>query len=93
MAAALDTAPRHTAADILQQLDADEAQAVLDAIQSRAHVAPLLAHGDESAGGIMSPAMPALRPDQTADNVIDYLRTLGQTTDEPYYLYVIDDDG
>ena len=93
MAAALDTAPRHTAADILQQLDAGEAQAVLDAMESRTHVEPLLAHGDESAGGIMSPAVPALRPDQTADNAIDYLRTLGRSADEPYYLYVIDDDG
>ena len=83
MAAALDTAPRHTAADIHHNSMPGVAQAVLDAMHSRADVEPLLAHGDESAGGIMSPAVPALRPDQTADNAIDYLRTLGQSADEP----------
>ena len=93
IAAALDEAPAGAAADILHQLDEEEAEAVLEAMDGRSQVEPLLAHEDESAGGIMSPAVPALRGDQTADNAIDYLRAVGASAEEPYYLYVVDDSG
>ena len=93
MAAALDAAPAAAAADVLHQLDAREAAAVLEAMDDRSQVEPLLAHEDESAGGIMVPQAPVLRGAQTADNAIDYLRTVGASAEEPYYLYVVDEAG
>lgn len=93
MAAALDEAPADTAADVLHQLDESEAERILEAMDEPAQVLPLLAHEDESAGGIMSPEVPVLRGEMTADNTIDYLRAIGRTAEEPYYLYVVDDEG
>ena len=90
MAAALAETPADTAADVLHQLAEPAAEAVLEAMDDTSQVEPLLAHGDESAGGIMSPPLLALRPDQRVDNAIDYLRTAGPAAAEPYYLYVVD---
>ena len=92
MAAALDEAPADAAADILHHLDDDDAQAVLEAMDDSDQLTSLLLHEDESAGGIMSPQVAALRGQMTADNAIDYLRTLGRSAAEPYYLYVLDAD-
>ncbi|PZC45780.1 MAG: magnesium transporter [Chloroflexi bacterium] len=92
MAAALDEAPADAAADILHHLDDDDAQAVLEAMDESDQLTSLLLHEDESAGGIMSPQVAALRGQMTADNAIDYLRTLGRSAAEPYYLYVLEPD-
>ena len=52
MAAALAETPADTAADVLHQLAEPAAEAVLEAMDDTSQVEPLLAHGDESAGGI-----------------------------------------
>lgn len=92
LAAALDESPADTAVDVLHHLEDDEAEAVLHAMGDPSQVEPLLAHADESAGGIMSPHMLMLRPEMTAENVIEFLRSVQPRTDEPYYLYVVDTD-
>ena len=92
LAAALDETPADTAVDVLHQLEDDEAEAVLEAMDHASDVQPLLAHEDESAGGIMSPDVIAFRPQMTAENAIDYLRAIQPRTDVPYYLYVVDPD-
>jgi magnesium transporter len=93
IAAALGEVSAGTAADVLHQLNETRAEAVLSAMGDRSQVEPLLEHEDESAGGIMSPAALTLRPDQTADNAIDYLRAVGRDARDPYYLYVVDAGG
>ena len=90
LAAALDEASADTAVDVLHQLEQKEADAVLGAMDEASQVEPLLAHEDESAGGIMTPHVVTLRPAMSAENVIDYLRAIRPRMDEPYYLYVVD---
>ena len=93
LAGVLDEADADTAADILHSLEADEAAVVLDAMQESEAVASLLAHDDESAGGIMSPYVVTLRSSMTTANVLDYLRAVQPRAAEPYYLYVVDAAG
>ncbi len=92
LAAALSEAPADTAADVLHDLLAAEAQAVLRAMPDASEVERLLAHEDESAGGIMSPHVVALRPWLTTDGAIQYLRRIHPETEEISYLYVVDTD-
>lgn len=93
LAAALDETPPETAADVLQDLEKNEAAAVLRAMEDRSEVEPLLAHEDESAGGIMTPNVVTLRPAMTAEGAIAYLRLLHPRDVDPYYLYVVDEAG
>lgn len=93
LAAALDETPPETAADVLQDLEKDEAAAVLSAMEERSEVEPLLAHEDESAGGIMTPNVVTLRPHMTAEAAIAYLRALHPQDIDAYYLYVVDEAG
>lgn len=90
LAAALSQADAGTAADVLHHLQYEQAAAVLAAMGDPSDVEPLLAHEDESAGGIMSPHIITLRPDLTAENTIDYLRAIQPRSGDPYYLYVVD---
>ena len=90
LAAALDEAPAETTADTLHDLPSAEAEQVFQAMAAPERVAPLLAHPDESAGGIMTPDIVTLSPDMSAANAIDYLRLVRPEAADAYYLYVVD---
>ena len=90
LAAALDESSPETAADVLQDLEQEEAADVLGAMDEAPTVERLLVHPDESAGGIMTPNVIALRPQMTAAEAIDYMRTTPPPEGEAYYLYVVD---
>jgi len=89
LAAALTETGADIAADVLHALE-DDAAPVLDAMTDTSDVEPLLAHEDESAGGIMSPHLIAFRPATTAAAAIEQLRALQPRAAEAYYLYVVD---
>lgn len=91
LAAALDASPPETAADVLHNLTPEEAFGVLGSMHEAAAVEPLLAHSDESAGGIMTPNVVALRPEMTAAGAIDHMRTTQLPEGDAYYLYVVDE--
>jgi magnesium transporter len=59
-------------------------------MEDAAEVIPLLAHPDDTAGGLMTSDFYALRRRMTAQNAIDFLRTLQPDAEQPYYLYVVD---
>ena len=90
LAAALDESQPETAADILHDLEREEAAGVLGAMDEAAAVKPLLLHPDESAGGIMTPNVIALRPTMTAAEAINYMRSTQPPEGDSYYLYVVD---
>ncbi|HUN21757.1 MAG TPA: magnesium transporter [Anaerolineales bacterium] len=91
LAEVLDEMEPDEAADIL--LDLDKKQAVL--ALERMHpdlaelVRPLLVHDDDTAGGRMTSRFPVLRDWMTASQAIAYLRSLRPTSEDHYYLYVI----
>ncbi len=53
----------------------------------------LLAYGDETAGGLMTPDYLAVRPDATTEEVINRLRGVSPEIETIYYVYVVSDEG
>ncbi|MFH1484538.1 MAG: CBS domain-containing protein [Chloroflexota bacterium] len=82
------------AADILGDVSAEKAQELLRLMEPEAaeDARELLAYPDDSAGGLMTTEYVGLSPEQTAQEVIDHLRTLAPGADTIYYLYVTDAD-
>jgi magnesium transporter len=92
LADALDEMEPDDAADLLGDMPAAAAADALAHMEDAAEVIPLLAHADDTAGGLMTSDFYALRRRMTAQNAIDFLRTLQPDADQPYYLYVVDRD-
>jgi magnesium transporter len=92
-------------ADILDQMDVDEAADILGDLspelaaealremEEPAEVIPLLQYPDDTAGGLMTPAVVALRPDWRAKEGLAEVRRMAPDTDTAYYLFVVDDAG
>jgi magnesium transporter len=93
LAPILDRVEEDVEADIVQELPKQQAEALLPLLEDREVVEELLTHGEESAGGRMSPDVLALQRDWTVDQTIDYLRSQKPDAEHPYYLYVVDGEG
>ncbi|MEX0709925.1 MAG: CBS domain-containing protein [Chloroflexota bacterium] len=103
----LEALPPEKAADILEEMGPDEAaDLVADLSEARqeqllnlmepedaSDVRELLAYGEETAGGLMTTDFITIRPDETAEQVIERLRELHPDADQVYYLYITDHDG
>ncbi len=104
-AALAERLPVPDLADILDEMDVDEAADVLGDLspervaealremEEPAEVIPLLKYPDDTAGGLMTPAVVALRPDWRAKEGLAEVRRLAPDTDTAYYLFVVDDHG
>ena len=85
--------PPDDAADLVQELDHDERAAIVELLDpvTRREVSALLAYEEDEAGGLMSPRFARLRPEQTVDEAIAYLRRQARRRLETiYYMYVLD---
>jgi magnesium transporter len=85
--------PPDDAADLVQELDADDRPPVVELLDpvTRREVSALLAYEEDEAGGLMSPRFARLRPEQTVDEAITYLRRQARRRLETlYYVYVLD---
>lgn len=92
LADALDEMEPDDAADLLGDLSPERAADALAHMEDADEVIPLLAHPDDTAGGLMTSDFYALRRRMTAQNAIDFLRSLQPDAEQPYYLYVVDRD-
>ncbi len=90
LARVLDASEHDVAVDILRTIPPAEAVMTLSQMSTAAEVTPLLAHADESAGGLMTPGYIAVHRDMTAAEAIDFLRASKPAAEEAYYLYVLD---
>ena len=90
LARVLDASDFDIAVDILRMIPPAEAVMTLSQMRTAAEVTPLLAHADESAGGLMTRGYIAVHRDMTAGEVIDFLRATKPAAEEAYYLYVLD---
>lgn len=83
------------AADILQNMDAKRARTILQDMEHKqaAHVACLLDHDEETAGGLMTTEFLSLPPSQTVKRALELLREKSEDLDVIYYVYVEDADG
>lgn len=88
----LDEMEPDDAADVIGDLPEDRQERVLAAMEDGDDVRPLLIHPDDSAGGRMTNAFLALRPEMTAEQAITALRDWGPDNETAYYLFVVDRD-
>lgn len=105
-ASVVDSLDEERAADILEEMDPDEAADVLgdlpadrrDEILSEMEpedaedVKELLEYEDETAGGLMTTEFIAVKPEMTADQVINYLREVGPEAETIYYIFALDEN-
>jgi len=89
LAAVLEETPDDVTVDVIQQLDREDQQETLAALD-REELGELMAYGDESAGGIMSRGFLAIPEYRSVQQAIDYLRLVQPASDQVYYVYVID---
>jgi magnesium transporter len=89
LARVLDKMTSDDAADVLQSLPASDAEALLAEMQTPARVRPLLQYAAETAGGLMTRGYVEVRPEMTAGQAIELLRSLPPASEVYYYLYVV----
>jgi magnesium transporter len=92
LADVLDEMDPDLAADVLGDLPPEQADAALRHMEEADDVRPLLAYGDETAGGLMTPEFFALRGTMTAAQALAFVRQQDPEGEAPYYLYVVDSD-
>ena len=85
--------PADDAADLIGELHIDDTEQVLFHIASADEevLRHLLTYPEDTAGGIMTPDVIAFRPEETVDDAIRFLRTVGEETPIAA-LYVVDAD-
>ncbi|MBU1671723.1 MAG: magnesium transporter [Actinobacteria bacterium] len=91
----LEKMPVDEAVDLLG--DIPEAQRLrllkLFGREEAGELAELLAYGDDTAGGLMTPDYISVTPDATAEEVIEELRGVSPEVETIYYVYVVTPDG
>lgn len=80
------------AADLLGDLPKEKAEGILREMEQEmaADVQELLVHPEEKAGGLMTTSFPALSPEASVAEALDWLRQQSENLDLIYYLYLID---
>jgi magnesium transporter len=82
------------AADLLADLPKEKADSILSEMEQEIaeDVKELLAHPEETAGGLMTSSFVSFTPGTTAARAFEYIRREGQDVDAFYYLYVVDEE-
>jgi len=82
------------AADILQAVHKDIATEVIEGLQpdERREIEPLMAHDEETAGGLMQVELFKVRHDWKVKKVLKVLRRWSKDIENLNYVYVVDDE-
>ncbi|MDX8408150.1 MAG: magnesium transporter [Mariprofundaceae bacterium] len=82
------------ATDLLQAVDKDVADVVIEGLEpeERREIEPLMAHDEESAGGLMQVELFKVRDDWKVKKVFEVLRRFGKEIENLNYVYIVDDD-
>lgn len=78
------------AADLLDDLEPDQADAVLAQLEAAHQIRPLIQYPDDTAGGLMTSAFVALQRRMTTSQAIEAIRTWHPDEETIYYLFVTD---
>lgn len=89
----LDEMEADEAADVLGDLPPERAAEALREMEEPGEIIPLLQYPDDTAGGLMTPAVVTLRRRWRAQEALAELRRVGPDADSAYYLFVTDDSG
>ena len=81
------------AADLVAELDPEARQRILETMptEEAADIRGLLRYGEETAGGLMTTDLVAVRGDLTADAAIEEARRQGREVEDFYSIFVIDE--
>ena len=81
-------------ADLLGAIGKKDAQRILAAMdkEDAQEALRLMEHGEDTAGGIMTPEFVALRKDMTAQESIDLLRAEAPGAETIYYVFIVNRD-
>jgi len=85
--------PPDDAVDVLQAVPPENREEILALLdpRTRQEVLALMAYAEDAAGGLMSPRFARVRPDQTAEEALKYLREqVRHQLETIYYAYVLD---
>ena len=93
LAGILDQMEADEAADVLGDLPPERAAEALREMEEPGDIITLLQYPDDTAGGLMTPAVVTLRRDWRAREAVRELRQVGPDADSAYYLYVTDNEG
>ena len=88
LASVLDEMEPDMAADLIGELDDEHTAQLLNEMEAAAGVVPLLAHAEDSAGGIMNSPHHMLRRQMTVGQAMQFLRESYEDEHDLYYLYV-----
>jgi magnesium transporter len=90
LAGILDEMEADEAADVLGDLPPERVAEALREMEEPSGIIPLLRYPDDTAGGLMTPAVVTLRRHWRAQEALEELRRVGPDTDSAYYLFVTD---
>ncbi|MBN1657865.1 MAG: magnesium transporter [Anaerolineae bacterium] len=93
LAGILDEMEVDEAADVLGDLSPERAADALRVMEESGEVLPLLQYPDDTAGGLMTPAIVTLRRRWRAVRALEELRRVEPDADSAYYLFVTDEQG
>ncbi len=93
LAGILDEMEADEAADVLGDLPPERVVAALREMTEPEGIIPLLQYPDDTAGGLMTPAIITLRRGWRAQRALEELRRKEPDADSAFYLYVTDDTG
>jgi magnesium transporter len=89
----LDETSPDVAADILNDLPHERFSLILGGMKAAEEVLPLLRHPDDTAGGLMTTALPVVPDYMTTAIALDRLRLLGRDAEEISAVFVVADEG
>lgn len=89
----LEQMPPDEAADVLGDLPKDKAEELIKLMEKEEaeDVQELLAHEEDTAGGLMTTEYLAFPPDMTVEDAIKELRLEAPNVETIYYLYIVDE--
>jgi magnesium transporter len=93
LAGILDEMEVDEAADVLGDLSPERAADALRVMEESGEVLPLLQYPDDTAGGLMTPAIVTLRRRWRAARALEELRRVEPDADSAYYLFVTGEHG
>jgi magnesium transporter len=80
-------------ADILSDLDPEQAAKILEILEESDELEDLMRYRDDTAGGIMLPEFVAVSADMTAEEALIALRESSEDVEMVYYIYVVNESG
>lgn len=95
LARIIDEMEPDEAADLLGDLTPERRRSILAQLEDPDEIRPLLLYDDETAGGLMTSDVLALRRRMTVADALEAVRTTAPSSSAEtlYYLYVVDRDG